>query len=61
MPKKVLKWVAWLFVAFLVYSIFRSPEQAAGIVVGGFDGLSAALDAVFTFFDEALQQSSDTP
>jgi len=59
--KKILKWVAWLFVAFLVYSIFRSPEQAAGLVVGGFQGIAAAFGAVFAFFDAILVQSGSTP
>ena len=61
MLKKVLKWALWIFLVFLVYAIFQSPEQAAGIVVGGFEGIAAGFDAVFTFFDEVLQQSSDTP
>jgi hypothetical protein len=59
--KKVLKWVAWAFVAFLVYSIFRSPEQAAALVVGGFQGIAAALGAVFAFFDAILVQSGSAP
>ena len=61
MAKKVLKWVAWAFVAFLVYSIFRSPEQAAGLVVGGFQGIAAALGAIFAFFDAILVQSGNAP
>ncbi len=61
MLRKILKWALWIFLVFLVFAIFRSPEQAAGIVVGGFEGLEAAVGAVFTFFDEVLQQSSDTP
>jgi len=59
--KKVLKWVLWLFLAFLVYSIFRSPEQAASLVVGGFQGIAAAFGAVFAFFDAILVQSGNAP
>ena len=59
--KRALKWLLWLSLAFLIYSIFRSPEQAAAIVVGGFEGIGAGFNAVFTFFDEVLRQSSGTP
>lgn len=59
--RRILKWALWIFLIFLVYAIFRSPEQAASIVVGGIDGISAGLNAIFTFFDEVLRQTSDTP
>ena len=59
--KKILKWASWLFVAFLVYAIFRSPEQAAGLVVGGFQGIAAAFGAVFAFVDALLVQSGSPP
>lgn len=61
LTRKILKWVLWLFLAFLVYSIFRSPEQAASLVVGGFQGISAAFGAVFAFFDAILAQSGAAP
>ena len=61
MPRKILKWVLWLFLAFLVYSIFRSPEQAAALVVGGFQGIGAGFGAVFAFFDAILAQTGATP
>ena len=59
--KRALKWLLWISLGFLVYSIFRSPEQAAEIVVGGFQGIGAAFGAVFAFFDAILQQTSGNP
>ncbi|WP_336922010.1 hypothetical protein [Aquipuribacter sp. SD81] len=59
--RRVLKWALWIFVIFLVYAIFNSPAQAAGIVVSAFEGIGAAVGAVFAFFDEILRQSGGTP
>lgn len=58
--RRVLKWLLWIFLIFMVYSIFRSPEQAAGIVVGGLEGIAAGFDAIFRFFDAVLVQSTGT-
>jgi succinate-acetate transporter protein len=58
--KRFLKWVLWIALAFLVYAIFRSPEQAASIIVGGFQGIGAAFGAIFAFFDALLQQTTGT-
>ncbi len=44
----------WLLVAFFVYAIFKSPDQAAGIVKGGWAGLMDGLRAVGNFFDALL-------
>ncbi len=50
--KKVL---LWFVIAFLVYAIFQSPDQAADIVKSAFDGIVAAVRAVFQFFDALLR------
>ncbi len=48
------KIVFWVVVAFLVYAIFRSPDQAAAIVRTGWDGIVAGFTAVGDFFDALL-------
>ncbi len=45
----------WLLVAFFVYAVFRSPDQAAGIVRSGWDGLVSGLGAIAAFFDALLK------
>lgn len=47
----------WLFVVFLVYAIFRSPNQAAEIVRSAVDGILALVEGVFRFFDALLRPS----
>jgi hypothetical protein len=44
----------WFVVAFFVYAIFQSPDQAAGLVRGALDGLRGLLTAVGDFFDALL-------
>jgi hypothetical protein len=44
----------WFVVAFFVYAVFRSPDQAAGLVAGALDGLAGAVAAVGDFFDALL-------
>lgn len=44
----------WIVVAFLIYAIFRSPDQAADIVRSGWDGIVAGFSAVGAFFDALL-------
>ncbi len=51
---RLRKPLLWLVVAFFVYAIFKSPNQAAGIVKGGWDGLLQGLGAVGNFFDALL-------
>lgn len=51
---RLKKPLLWLVVAFFVYAIFKSPEQAAGIVKAGWDGLVAGARAVGHFFDALL-------
>ncbi len=60
LPRPV-QWVLWAFFIFLIYSIFRSPEDAASLVVGGFEGIGRGFAAIFTFFDAVLTRmgSSD--
>lgn len=45
----------WVLVAFLVYAVFKSPDQAAGIVRGAWDGIVTGLGAVAAFFDALLR------
>lgn len=51
---KVRKPLLWLVVAFFLYAIFKSPDQAASIVKSGWDGLLEGLRAVGRFFDALL-------
>lgn len=48
------KVVLWIVVAFLIYAIFRSPDQAADIVRSAFDGILSGLAAIGEFFDALL-------
>ena len=48
------KILVWFLIAFLVYAVFRSPDQAAGIVRTAFDGIVAGLRAIGDFFDALL-------
>ncbi len=51
MVRKVL---LWFVIAFLVYAIFASPDKAADIVRGAFDGLADGIRAIGSFFDSLL-------
>lgn len=44
----------WLVVVFCVYAVFRSPDQAAGIVKSAGEGLQDGVGAVMRFFDALL-------
>jgi hypothetical protein len=44
----------WIVVAFLVYAVFKSPDQAADIVRAAWDGILDGLGAVARFFDALL-------
>jgi hypothetical protein len=48
------KVLLWFLVAFAVYAILRSPDQAAGIVSSAFDGIAAGVAAIARFFDALL-------
>jgi hypothetical protein len=44
----------WVAIAFLVYAVFKSPDQAADMVRAAWDGILEALGAVAKFFDALL-------
>lgn len=48
------KILIWIVVLFLLYAIFRSPDQAAEIVRSAIDGILALLSAIGQFFDALL-------
>jgi len=52
--------VLWIFLIFLIYSIFRSPEDAANLVVSGVEGIGRGLGAIFIFFDAVLGRAGAT-
>ena len=52
---KLRKPLIWVLVAFFVYAVFRSPDQAAGIARNGWDGIVSGLGAVAAFFDALLR------
>ena len=52
---RLKKPLIWVLVAFLVYAVFKSPDQAAGIVRGAWDGIISGLGAVAAFFDALLR------
>lgn len=54
MGPKLKKYLTWFLVIFVVYAIFKSPEQAASMVNGAFDGIVAVFSAVGRFFDAIL-------
>jgi hypothetical protein len=50
-----VKTIAWvLLVAFLIYAIFKSPDQAAAIVRTAWGGVLDGLQAIGRFFDALL-------
>nr|WP_284288626.1 hypothetical protein [Angustibacter aerolatus] len=44
-----------LVVAFFLYALFKSPDQAASIVRSAWDGIVEGLHAIGRFFDALLQ------
>lgn len=48
------KLLVWFVLAFAVYALFRSPDQAAGIVRDAFTGIGNGLSSVGSFFDALL-------
>lgn len=44
----------WLVVAFLVYAVFKSPDQAASVVKTAWAGLAEAFGTLGHFFDALL-------
>ncbi|MGF1647165.1 MAG: hypothetical protein ACFCVF_09645 [Kineosporiaceae bacterium] len=54
---KVPRWlriVGWVFLVFLIYAIFNSPQDAADIVVSAVGGVASLFGAVFAFFDAVI-------
>lgn len=51
---KIRRPLMWVVVAFLVYAVFKSPDQAADIVRAAWDGILGGLGAVARFFDALL-------
>jgi hypothetical protein len=57
MSKRIRTVLLWFVIAFLVYAVFQSPDQAAALVRGAFDGLMGLLGAIGEFFDALLAGS----
>jgi hypothetical protein len=51
---KLRKPLGWLLLAFFLYAVVKSPDQAASIVRSAWDGIAAGLQAVGRFFDALL-------
>jgi hypothetical protein len=51
---KIRRPLMWVVVAFLVYAVFKSPDQAANIVRAAWSGILDGLSAVARFFDALL-------
>jgi hypothetical protein len=51
---KVRKPLLWLLLAFFLYAVVKSPDQAASMVRSAWDGIAEALRAVGRFFDALL-------
>ena len=45
------KIIGWLIVAYLVYSVVKSPTQAADVVKTTFQILADGIKSIFAFFD----------
>lgn len=53
---RVRKVLIYLLLAFCLYAVFKSPDQAASIVRAGWDGIVAGLTAIARFFDALLRR-----
>jgi hypothetical protein len=54
-----LKTIAWVaVVAFLIYAVFKSPDQAASIVRTAWNGVVDGLHSIGKFFDALLNQKN---
>jgi hypothetical protein len=51
---KLKKPLLWLLLAFFIYAVVKSPDQAAGMVRSAWDGITQGLEAVGRFFDALL-------
>ena len=55
--KRIRTVVFWFVVAFFVYAIFQSPDQAAALVRNALEGIMALLSAIGEFFDALLAEA----
>lgn len=55
--KRVRTVLFWFVVAFFVYAIFQSPDQAAALVRNALEGIMAFLRAIGEFFDALLEEA----
>ncbi len=53
MPK-LRRVLLWVVLAFFLYAVVKSPDQAASIVRSAWDGIAEGLRAVGRFFDALL-------
>jgi hypothetical protein len=51
---KLRKPLLWLLLAFFLYAVIKSPDQAAAMVRSAWDGITEGLRAVGRFFDALL-------
>jgi hypothetical protein len=52
---KLRKPLLWLLLIFFLYAVVKSPDQAAGMVRGAWDGIQQGLNAGSRFFDALLR------
>jgi len=53
---RVRRILIYLLLAFCVYAVFKSPDQAANIVRTGWDGIVSGMTAIGRFFDALLRR-----
>jgi hypothetical protein len=51
---KLRKPLLWLLLAFFLYAVYKSPDQAASMVRTAWDGIVQGGQAVSRFFDALL-------
>jgi hypothetical protein len=54
MTARLKKPLFWLVVAFAVYAILKRPDQAAGLIGTGKNGLVGGVSSLGQFFDAVL-------
>lgn len=55
--KHVKKMLLWTVVAFFIYAVVRSPNQAANIVQGAWDIIVQGVSSIAAFFDNILNRN----
>ncbi|HEX2298498.1 MAG TPA: hypothetical protein VHH34_08285 [Pseudonocardiaceae bacterium] len=58
MSANTKKYVTWIIIAFVLFFVLGQPEQAAGIVRSGIDGLESAAQSAITFMQSLFQTRS---